>query len=31
VPEPGTLLLASAALGAAGLIRRRKPITAVQA
>jgi hypothetical protein len=27
VPEPGSLLLAGAALGAAGLIRRRKPAT----
>ncbi len=31
VPEPGSLLLAGAALGAAGLIRRRKPVTPVQA
>lgn len=31
VPEPASLLLAGAALGAAGLIRRRKPATQVQA
>jgi len=31
VPEPGSLLLAGAALGVAGLIRRRKPVTPVQA
>lgn len=31
VPEPGSLLLAGAALGAAGLIRRRKPVTTAQA
>lgn len=31
VPEPGSLLLAGAALGVAGLIRRRKPVTTAQA